>query len=338
VKEDRNKSFTDKPDWRERLHRVASRVAPRPAEQPPDKSVTLSPPHPVTLSPQNLRRFRNLLFAAKMVVEGFYAGRHRSPYHDFSAEFADYRPYVPGDEIRAVDWKAVARTDRLYVKLFRKETDMSAYLLVDRSASMGFRGADGISKFEYCAYMAAAISYLMLQQGDKPGLSLCDDALRSFLPPHGTLRQLHGLMNSLERAVPSGPTNVANALRTLFPLARRRGLLVVMSDLLEDPAALFHSLGMFLHRGFTVLLFHVLTDEELYLPDVGAARFTDPEGPGMLNVEPEAIRAAYREELQSHLDALREGAKARRIRYDLMTTSTPYYQALSAYLTTRGRQ
>ncbi|HXG25206.1 MAG TPA: DUF58 domain-containing protein, partial [Chthonomonadales bacterium] len=289
------------------------------------------------LRPQDLRQYRNLLFAAKMVVEGFYAGKHRSPYHDFSAEFADYRPYVPGDEIRAVDWRAAARTDRIYVKLFRKETDMSAYILVDKSASMGFQGEQGVSKYEYCAYLAAAISYLMLQQGDKPGLSLCDDGLRSFLPPRGTLAHLQGLMHGLERTIPSGPTHVSNALRTLFPLAKHRGLLIVLSDFLEDPTALFHVLGMFLHRKFSVLLFHVLTEEELYLPGTGTARFTDPEGPGALTVEPEVIRTAYRSELQAHLDALSTGAKARRIRYDLLTTATPYYKALSAYLTTRGR-
>lgn len=300
----------------------------------PDPPATLLPR---PLRPQDLRRFRNLLFAAKMVVEGFYAGRHRSPYYDFSAEFADYRQYVPGDEIRAVDWKAVARTDRLYVKMFRKETDMSAYLLVDKSASMGFTGEAGVSKYEYATYLAAALSYLMLQQGDRAGIALCDDSLRGFLPPRGTLTHLNGLAHSLERTIPDGPTSVAAGLRALFPLARQRGLLVVLSDLLEDPADLFHALGMYLHRGFAILLFHILTDEELYLPSAGTARFTDPEGPGALSVEPEAIRAAYRAELQSHLDALREGAKARRIRYDLLSTSTPYHQALSAYLTTRGR-
>lgn len=290
------------------------------------------------LRPQDLRRFRNLLFAAKMVVEGFYAGRHRSPYYDFSAEFADYRPYVPGDEIRAVDWKAVARTDRLFVKLFRKETDMSAYVVVDKSASMGFAGEGSVSKYEYSAYLTAAICYLMLQQGDKPGLAFCDEGLRSYLPPRGTLRHLHGLMSGLEKTSPSGPTNIANSLRQLFPLAKQRGLLVVLSDLLEPPEELFHVLGMYQHRGFTILLLHVLTDEELYLPDTGAARFINPEGPGAINVEPEAIRAAYRAALQAHLDALTNGARARRIHYHRMTTSTPYHQALSDYLTSRGRQ
>jgi uncharacterized protein (DUF58 family) len=289
------------------------------------------------LRPQDLRQYRNLLFAAKLVVEGFYAGKHRSPYHDFSAEFADYRPYVQGDEIRAVDWKAVARTDRLYVKLFRKETDMSAYLLVDKSASMAFGGELGISKFEYCAYLAAAISYLMLKQGDRPGMATCDSALRGFIPPGSTLTHLHRLLHGLQRTAAGGPTNVAGALRALFPLAKRRGLLIVMSDLLEEPAELFQSLAMYRHRGFAILLFHVLTEDELELPKVAAARFTDPEGPGSLDVEPAAIRSLYKAEIRDWLDRLSEGAKARGIHYRLLSTQTPYHQALRSYLTSRGR-
>lgn len=271
------------------------------------------------------------------MVEGFYAGKHRSPYHDFSAEFADYRPYVPGDEIRALDWKAVARTDRLYVKLFRKETDMSAYLLVDRSASMGFSGEAGVTKFQYCAILAVAISYLMLKQGDRPGLATCDESLQGFMPPGSTMQHLQRLSLELERTTPGGATNVAGSLRALFPLAKRRGLLIVLSDLLEEPADLFQSLAMYLHRGFAVLLFHVLTEDELRLPEAAAARFTDPEGPCALSVEPAAIRAAYRDEIRAWLDALSGGAKARGIHYRLLSTATPWHEALRDYLTTRGR-
>ncbi len=326
------RGFEEKPDWRERLRRVSRETAGSEwgeALHPSDAWSRF-------LRPQDLRKFGNLLFAAKLVVEGFYAGRHRSPYHDFSAEFADYRAYVPGDEIRAVDWKAVARTDRLYVKLFRKETDMSAYLVLDKSASMGYSGPDGVTKYEYGAYAAAALSYLMLRQGDKPSVSLCDDTIRSFLPPRGTLRHLHGILHGLERTQPSGPTSVAHALRVLFPLAKRRGLLVVISDFLEDPDGIFDALAMYRHRGFAVLLLQVLTEDELHLPNLGAARFTDPEGPGALNLHPEAIRSAYEQALGAHLDALRMGAKARAIRFEQMTTSTPYYEALSAYLSSRA--
>lgn len=300
--------------------------------------------HPITsssfLRPADLRQYRNLLFAARLVVEGFYAGKHRSPYHDFSAEFADYRPYVPGDEIRALDWRALARTDRLYVKLYRKETDMSGYLLVDTSASMGYAGADGdggTTKLEYCRFLAAAISYLMLKQGDRPGLATCDEALRAYIAPGGSMPHLHRVLHGLETAQAGGATNVAASLKALFPLARRRGLLVVMSDLLEDPADLFHSLSMFLHCGFAVLLFHVLTDDELNLPKAAAARFTDTEGAGAIDAEPAAVRSAYRAEIRAWLDELSSGAKARGIHYRLLSTSTPYHEALRDYLTSRGR-
>lgn len=329
-------------NWGERLRRVASPVLPAATPEFFFPSIPSSRHHVITsssfLRPQDLRQYRNLLFAARLVVEGYYAGKHRSPYHDFSAEFADYRPYVPGDEIRALDWKAVARTDRLYVKLFRKETDMSAYLLIDKSASMGFAGEADVSKFDYCATLAAAVSYLMLKQGDRPGLATADDSIRTFIAPGSTLTHLHRLVYGLETTAPGGMTNVARALRTLFPLAKRRGLLIVLSDLLEEPADLFNALSMYLHRGFSVLLFHVLTEDELHLPRAAAARFTDPEGPGVLTVEPAAVRSAYQTEIGRWLGELNGGAKARGIHYRLLSTSTPYHEALRDYLTSRGRQ
>lgn len=330
-------------DWRRRLARIASLRRPAPRASSPGPEDASAEPLPGQrplhrfLRPQDLQRYRSLLFAARLIVEGSYAGRHRSPYYDFSAEFSDYRPYVPGDEIRAVDWKAVARTDRLYAKLFRKETDMSVCLVIDQSASMGFAGEAGISKFEYCAYLAAAIAYLMLQQGDRPGLALCGSSVQGYRPPGGTLRHLHALLADLERASPAGPTDLAGSLCAIFPLLRRRGLLVVLSDLLEAPEDLFRVLAMYTHRGFAVLLMQVLAEEELRLPWPGAARFVDPEGPGVLHVEPDSVRVAYQLELARHLDVLREGAKARGIHYQLVSTGTPFSQALSGYLTSRGR-
>jgi uncharacterized protein (DUF58 family) len=288
------------------------------------------------LRPQDLKKYRNLLFAAKIVVEGFYAGRHRSPYHDFSAEFADYRSYVPGDEIRAVDWKAVARTDKLYVKLFRKETDMSAYIFVDSSASMAFAGYAGVTKLEFSSYLAASLSYLMVRQGDRPGLALCSDTVKDYLPPAGTMKHLGSLALTLERTVSAGGTGMAKCLENLFPIAKRRGMVIVISDLLEEPEPLYRALGMFRKRGFEVLLLHVLTDEEMSLPEDGPAKFIDPEGSGSLNLDPSTIRAVYNDELQAHLDELVAGAKARGIRYQLCRTSEPYDQALSTYLSSRG--
>jgi uncharacterized protein (DUF58 family) len=285
----------------------------------------------------DLRRLRNLQFAAKLVVEGFFQGKHRSPFYDYSAEFADYRPYTPGDEIRAIDWHAYARTDRYYIKLFRKETDMNCYLLADISRSMAYQGDAGLSKLEYASYLIAALAYLITRQGDKASLALGNNALRSFIPAGGTPQNLQRILVTLERATPEGETGLANTLKNLFGAIRRKGLLIVVSDFLDDPDQLFSSLSMFTHKGFSVLLFHVLSEEELRLPNVESALFQDMESDLFAVAEPEAIRIAYQAEIEAFLHSLETNAKARRMHYRLATTSTPYYDALEAYLTVRNR-
>lgn len=326
------------------------------------------------LRPQELRRFKNFQFAAKLVVEGFYAGKHRSPYYDASAEFADYRAYVPGDELRALDWRAYARTDRDYIKLFRKETDMRCHILLDASRSMAYRDTQAVgeeresddltnglfglweqrrarrkpkvivdmeaetaalSKFEYGAYLAAALAYLMIQQGDKASLALGATELLRFIPPGGTITHLHSLLYALEQTEPAGETELAGVLKSLFALTRRRGLLVIISDLLEDADALFGALSMYAHRGWQIVLFHVLTDSELQLPGQGPVRYLDAESSRTADADPNALRAAYQAELQGWLDGLEMQAKARRIHYTRLTTSTPYDRALERYLTSR---
>ena len=289
------------------------------------------------LQPADLRRLRNFQFAAKLVVEGFYQGKHRSPYYDFSSEFADYRPYTPGDEIRAIDWRAFARTDRFYVKLYRKETDMNCYLLVDKSNSMGYCGESPLSKLEYASYLAAALAYLMIQQGDKASLALCDDTMRAFIPAGGTRQNLQRILVTLERTEPGGPTRLAEALQTLFGVIKRKGLLVVISDFLDDIAPTFSALNMFSHRGFAILLFHVLADAELNLPRVSSALFRDLESPARAAAEPDAIRAAYQAEIRLFLRELQANAKARKMYYQFANTADPYQKALEAYLTARTR-
>lgn len=289
------------------------------------------------LRPADLRRMRNFQFAARLVVEGFFQGRHRSPYHDFSSEFADYRQYAPGDEIRAIDWRAYARTDRFYIKLFRKETDMNCYLLVDRSSSMGYRGGESLSKLDYASFLAAALAYLMIQQGDKASLSLCDDALRTFLPAGGTRQNLQRILVTLERTTPGGYTALADSLQTLFGVVRRKGLLVVISDFLDEPARVFSALSMFAHRGFAVLLFHIFSDAELNLPQVGSALFQDVESLATAAAEPDAVREAYQAEIRAFIGELETQARARKLHYQLATTADPYHRALEAYLTARTR-
>jgi uncharacterized protein (DUF58 family) len=299
----------------------------------------------------DLRRLQNLQFAARLIVEGFYQGKHRSPFYDFSSEFADYRPYTPGDEIRAIDWRAYARTDRHYIKLFRKETDMNCYLLVDASNSMAYRGDTGgnrrgaprkevaapVSKWEYASFLAAGLAYLIIQQGDKASVALGGDKLQAFVPAGGTPQNLQRILITLERAAPGGPTGLATTLKGLFGAIKRKGLLVVISDFLDEPDQIFSALSMFTHKGFAVLLFQVLTDEEMLLPSLDNALFEDMESSAFVVSEPNAVRVAYQAELQAFLHELESNAKARRIYYRLATTSQPYYEALEAYLTVRRR-
>jgi len=290
----------------------------------------------------DLRRLRNLQFAAKLIVEGFYQGKHRSPFYDFSSEFADYRPYTPGDEIRAIDWRAYARTDRYYIKLFRKETDMNCYLLVDTSSSMGYRGADtvskdSVSKLEYASYLVAALAYLIIQQGDKVGLALGSDKLTNFVPAGGTPQNLQRILVALERTAPIGQTGLATVLKGLFGAVKRKGLLVVVSDFLDEPDEIFSALSMFAHKGFAILLFQVMTEAEMSLPLLDSALFEDMESTAFVVAEPTAVRDAYQAELQAFLNEIESNARARRINYRLATTSEPYYEALEAYLTVRRR-
>ncbi|MEO7715206.1 MAG: DUF58 domain-containing protein [Capsulimonas sp.] len=289
------------------------------------------------LQTSDLRRLRNFQFAAKLIVEGSFQGKHRSPYYDYSAEFADYRPYTPGDEIRAIDWRAYARTDRFYIKLSRKETDMNCYLLVDKSNSMAYKDSGGVSKLEYASYMAAGLAYLIIRQGDKASLSLGDDALRAYIPAGGSQRHLQRILIALEQNTPGGETGLPATLATLFGVLKRKGLLIVISDFLDEPERVFSTLNMFAHKGFSVLLFQVLTDGEMFLPDADNALFQDMESPAFAVADPNAIRVAYQAELQAFLNEISTSAKARRMQYQLALTSAPYYEALEAFLTARGR-
>lgn len=290
------------------------------------------------LDPRDLRRLSNFQFAVKLVVEGYFHGRHRSPYNDFSSEFADYRPYTPGDEIRAIDWRAFARTDRFYIKLSRKETDLNCTIVLDKSSSMAFRGAGSdLTKLQYASYMAGALSYLLIRQGDKAGLALCDDRLQAYIPAGGTHLTLQRTLVALERATPGGPTRLSASLESLFGLLKRKGLLVVISDFLDDTDAIFSTLGMFVHRGFSVLLLHTLSSDEMNLPGAPNALFVDMESPSSVSVEPDAIRKAYQEEMVAFVRDMDNRAKARRIHYHLASTSEPYTKALEAFLTARTR-
>jgi uncharacterized protein (DUF58 family) len=287
-----------------------------------------------------------MLFAARVIVEGAYAGRHRSPYKGSAAEFVDYREYYPGDEIRTIDWKAYARTDRHFVKLFQRETDMACHIVLDRSASMGYGGkafrsffpTPEVSKLEYGSYLAAALAYLLVKQGDRVGLTLFDEKVTAHVPAGSTFPHLYAILNTLEQQKPGKKTSVARALQDSFALHKRRGMLIVISDLLDDPIGIFRALDMFRHRRFEVILFHVLHRYELALPPLDSVNFVDAETGEVMTARPGDIAESYDSALGAFLEQIAAGARARGIDYNLVSTATPHAVALQKYLLYRSAQ
>lgn len=292
---------------------------------------------PVLLSPAELERFGNLLVFARSTVEGFFAGKHKSPHRGSSVEFTDYKEYVPGDNPNRIDWRAYGRSRRLFVRQYEAETDMVVYLLVDVSASMSYAGSDRESKFILAAKIAAALSYLMIHQGDKVALVLFADTLKLFLPPGGTRRHLHQVISELEAVGPASTTGIAGALSECSQLFKKRGRLVVLSDFWDDTGKTFEALSQFLHRKYEVLLLQVAHPHELDLPGVHAARFHDVETHEEVEVEPEEIRAAYRDASRQRIENIAREADNRRISHALVQTNRPYLDAIEAYLGFRGK-
>lgn len=329
-------------------NRIPPRIA-RPARVPPPLPARAAGPSWKYLRPRDLKALKNLLFAARMIVEGVHAGRHKSPYRGSSPEFVDYREYHPGDEIRTIDWKAYARTDRHFIRLFEKETDMSSYLLVDKSASMGYRGPawrsrwsppptrDGeMSKLDYASYLASALAYLMIKQGDKVGLSLFDTRLVRHIRPGGTFPHLYQILNTLEGQTAGDRTAISRILEEAWPRLHRRGLLIVLSDFLDEPAALFRALDRYRHRRFEIILFHILHRYEFELPPVDRVRFVDSETGDVITSSPADIRAGYDAQMRAFIGTLRAGARSRGIDYHFVTTETPYSEVLRSYLLRRN--
>lgn len=293
-----------------------------------------------------LRYLDSLCLSARVTVEGAYTGRHKSPFRGQSQEFTDYREYYPGDSIRTIDWKVYARTDRYVIKLSEKETVMTCHLLVDSSASMAFGGRwheqffgkDDVSKFDYACYLAAALCYLTIRQGDKIGLTLFDSKIKYHAPAGGTYSHLYKIVSRLEANRVGRGTSVSQALRETFPLFKRKGVIILISDLLDDPEKIFEALDMYRHKNFEVILFHLLHKHELELPSVPSVNFIDSESGERLTSIPADIRDSYHRQLNEYIDTVSSTAQARKIDYQLLSTETPYQVALRDYIARRGRR
>ena len=288
------------------------------------------------LDPDGLTRVGNMELVARQVVEGFLTGRHRSPYHGFSVEYLDHRAYSPGDEIRTIDWKILARTDKYYVKLFEDETNLRAYILLDCSRSMAFKSGT-LSKLEYGCYLAAALSYLMLHQNDAVGLVTFDQDIRQFLGPKARPTQFRRILDLLEPVAGEGDTDIGTILHRVAERIRRRGLVIVISDFIDDEAKIANGLQHFRHDNHEVIVFQVLDDAELTFPYDRITRFKDMEGAGRVVANPNSLRTRYLARMQTFMDNVQTGCFERGISYNLANTQQPYDQFLAAYLEKRSR-
>jgi len=287
------------------------------------------------LDPAALARLGNLELVARTAVEGFLRGLHRSPFKGSSVEFAEHRPYVPGDDIAHIDWRSYAKTDRWFLKEYEDETNLRATILLDASASMGF-GSGGISKFRYGQCLAAALGFLMVGELDAVGLVLFDSGVAKHIPPKASATHLAGLLGELERAAPGGETALGPVLRAAAERVKRRGLVVVISDLLDDPREVLKGLARFRQRRSEVLVLHLVDPEEMEFPFTGWTVFRDLEPPGLrVRLDARQIRATYLKNLAAHLAALRKGCGSTGVSYCLLDTRTPFDQGLARYLAAR---
>jgi len=288
------------------------------------------------LDPETIARLGSLDLKARTIVEGFLAGLHRSPFKGFSVEFAEYRQYLPGDDLATLDWKVYARTDRHFVKKFEEETNLDCHILLDVSQSMGY-GSGPLTKIRYSAFLAAALAYLMNRQRDAVGLITFDDRILNLLPASARGGHLTSLLVTLERLTLGHRTDVAKPLRDLAEAIRKRGLVVLISDLLDEPGRVLEGLKHFKYRGTEVIVFQVLDPAELRFPFEHAARFRDAETADEVLAVPSVVREKYLQAITELQERYRRELQLAGIDFVALDTSLPLETGLMSYLMTRRR-
>ncbi len=288
------------------------------------------------LEPHALARVKNLSIVARGVVEGFIGGLHSSPYKGFSAEFAEHREYAPGDDPRRIDYRMLGRTDRLYVKQYEEETNMRVQILLDTSGSMGYGHGGGPSKLQYGCYLTAVLAYMMTRQQDAVGLTTFDSRIRLDMPARGSPRHFHEMMERLEATSPAGRTDLPAALHRLAERLKRRGLIVLISDLYGRPEEIVRALHHFRHRRHEVIVFHVLDRAEIDFPFRDVAAFRDLETNRRVQVDPAYVREVYLTQMRAFIETFRRACAEARIDYVSADTATPYDYLLSRYVSKRS--
>ena len=273
---------------------------------------------------------------AKMVVEGYIIGQHRSPYHGFSVEFAEHRSYEPGDEIRHIDWKLYGKTNRLYVKRYEEETNLRAYLILDTSKSMAYTSGS-VSKLQYGSYLLAALSYLMISQQDAAGVVLFDESIRSFIPPKSTPSHLNSLLNVLDVESPGADTKIEPVLHEMAERINKRGLVIIISDLFDDPNNIMNGLKHFRHSKQEVILFHILDRNELEFDFNARTKFVDMESGEEITTDPWHVKSDYKNLIKGLQNYYKRECRLNLIDYVPLFTDDGLDKGLNEYFNKRQK-
>jgi len=288
------------------------------------------------LDPKTLTKLSNLDLTARLIVEGYIAGQHKSPYHGFSVEFAEHREYSPGDDLKHLDWKVYGKTDRFYVKQYEEETNLRSYILFDTSESMKYASPGCISKLEYACFIAASLAYLLVSQQDSVGLVLFDSKVKKFVPASASPAHLRLLLHELGQLVPEERTDTGGIFHDLAERIQRKGMIVILSDLFDDPEKLLFGLQHFRHKRHEVIVFHILDDFETTFPFGNMTLFEGYEKWPQLLCDPRALRQGYMEEYRAFSEKMKRGCRNNKIDFVPINTKNPLDVVLSAYLATRA--
>jgi len=295
------------------------------------------------LDPDALAKIHRLELIARGLVEGFVSGRHRSPYKGFSVEFAEHRQYVAGDDIRDLDWRVYAKSDRYYIKQYIEETNLRSVILLDASGSMAYTGREAaqhngkrLSKFEYGRYLAASLAHLMINQQDAVGLVTFDTDVRHYIPSRARISHLRAVLSELTRTEPAGESALAPVLHDIAERVHRRGMIILISDLFDDPKDIINALHHFRYRKHEVLLLHVMAEEELTFPFDRWSQFRDLElDTRRVQLDPRSVRASYLEHVRDFIRTIREGCGRMDVDYVQLSTKRGFAVALAHYLASR---
>ena len=289
------------------------------------------------LDPETVSKLKGMEMKARMVVEGFIAGMHKSPYHGFSVEFAEHRQYMPGDNIRDIDWKVYAKSDRYYIKQYEEETNLKGYLLLDCSRSMAYQSGAPTTKLDYAGLLCGALSYLMLRQRDAVGLVTFDEKIRRYIPPRSKSGHLHVLLNEVAGQEPSDKTDISVALHEMADRIKRRGLVVILSDLLDEADKIISGLKHFRYNNHEVIVFHILDPRERDFAFPREAIFKDMETGEEMTTLPYQIKKHFRGAVEGFANEIAAACRQSNIDYHPIDTSMPFDKALYAFLSKRER-